>query len=456
MNNGNVNNENRNNNNNARAVSEFLNEYTDAMYHITLESLFEAYWDCRRNKSRTKSAAEFEVHYEKNLIQLHKDISDGSYIQREATTFVITKPDYREIFASHFRDRIVHHWIRQRIEPLFEQELIPTTFNCRKGKGTLAAQMYARDAIKAVSHNYTSDCYVMKLDIKGFFMSIDRKRICNKVIAFVADKYNEEDADALLFLLRKVLLNAPEYNCQRRGNVKLWRHIKPHKSLFTNGDGQGLPIGDLIVQMAANLLLNDADHFITETLGITMARYVDDMLLISDNKQQLLDAIPMIREYLKRTAGVTLHPNKFYMQHYTKGVKFIGAVIKPYRTYISNRTVNNAFRCVRKLNKQDCSADEAMASINSYLGLLRHHATFNIRRRLLGKLDPRWLKKLNNNEYEKVTIKSSQRHREKIKQRLKQQRNGNCRQHNGGNPRRRNSRSPAWPSACKSQNQASY
>lgn len=208
--------------------------------------------------------------------------------------------------------------------------------------------------------------------------------------------------------------------------------------------------------MAANLLLNDADHFITETLGITMARYVDDMLLISDNKQQLLDAIPMIREYLKRTAGVTLHPNKFYMQHYTKGVKFIGAVIKPYRTYISNRTVNNAFRCVRKLNKQDCSADEAMASINSYLGLLRHHATFNIRRRLLGKLDPRWLKKLNNNEYEKVTIKSSQRHREKIKQRLKQQRNGNCRQHNGGNPRRRNSRSSAWPSACKSQNQASY
>lgn len=59
------------------------------------------------------------------------------------------------------------------------------------------------------------------------------------------------------------------------------------------------------------------------------------------------------------------------------------------------------------LNKQDCSADEAMASINSYLGLLRHHATFNIRRRLLGKLDPRWLKKLNNNKYEKVTIKSS-------------------------------------------------
>lgn len=422
MNNGNVNNENRNNNNNARAVSEFLNEYTDAMYHITLESLFEAYWDCRRNKSRTQSASEFEVHYEENLIQLHKDITDGTYTQRQAITFVITKPDYREIFASHFRDRIVHHWIRQRIEPLFEQELIPTTFNCRKGKGTLAAQMYARDAIKEVSHNYTRDCYVMKLDIKGFFMSIDRKHICGKVVRFVKERYHEDDVETLLFLLRKVLLNAPEKNCARRGDIQLWRHIKPHKSLFTNGDGRGLPIGDLIVQMAANLLLNDTDHFITETLGITMARYVDDMLLISDNKQQLLDAIPMIREYLKRTAGVTLHPNKFYLQHYTKGVKFIGAVIKPHRTYISNRTVNNAFDCVRKLNKQDCSADEAMASINSYLGLLRHHATHNIRSRLLNVFGAKWHKHIKIIGNDKVVVRPSRNYRERNKGKLKRQR----------------------------------
>ena len=110
-----MNNETRNNNNNARAVSEFLNEYMNAIYHISLESLFEAYWDCRKNKARTMSASEFEVHYESNLIELHREITAGTYTQRPSITFVITKPDYREIFASHFRDRIVHHWIRQRI-----------------------------------------------------------------------------------------------------------------------------------------------------------------------------------------------------------------------------------------------------------------------------------------------------------------------------------------------------
>lgn len=389
-----MNNENRNNNNNARAVSEFLNEYMNAMYNLSLEGLFEAYWDCRKNKSRTASASAFEVHYEDELIKLHREITAGIYTQKESISFVITKPDYREIFASHFRDRIIHHWIRQRIEPIFEQLMIPTTFNCRRGKGTLAAQMYVAEAIKEVSNNYTTDCYVMKVDIKGFFMSIDRQWICDKVTAIVAKYYDADDKDALLFLLRKVLLNAPEKYCQRCGNLSLWRHIKPHKSLFTNGEGKGLPIGDLVVQMAANILLNDTDHFITDTLDIKMARYVDDMVLIHQDKDYLLRAVPKIRALLSQTAGVELHPHKFYIQHYTKGVKFVGAVIKPHRTYVANRTVNNAFASIRRLHKSRARVEDIVASVNSYLGIMRHHRTYRIRQRLCRLISKRFDKKV--------------------------------------------------------------
>lgn len=389
-----MNNENRNNNNNARAVSEFLNEYMNAMYNLSLEGLFEAYWDCRKNKSRTASASAFEVHYEDNLIRLHREITSGAYTQQEAVSFVITKPDYREIFASHFRDRIIHHWIRQRIEPIFERLMIPTTFNCRKDKGTLAAQMYVAEAIKEVSNNYTSDCYVMKVDIKGFFMSIDRQRICDKVTAIVAEHYSAEDKDALLFLLRRVLLNAPEKHCRRCGDLSLWRHIKPHKSLFTNGEGKGLPIGDLVVQMAANILLNDTDHFITDILDIKMARYVDDMVLIHQDKDYLLRAVPKIRALLLQTAGVELHPHKFYIQHYTKGVKFVGAVIKPHRTYVANRTVNNAFASIRRLHKSKARVEDIVASVNSYLGIMRHHRTYRIRQRLCRLISKHFGKKV--------------------------------------------------------------
>lgn len=254
-------------------------------------------------------------------------------------------------------------------------------------------------------------------------MSIDRQRICDKVVRFVEERYHEDDAKTLLFLLRKVLLNAPEKNCTRKGDLSLWRHIKPHKSLFTNGEGKGLPIGDLVVQMAANLLLDDADHFITATLGITMARYVDDMILISESKQPLLDDVPMIREFLKRSAGVTLHPDKFYLQHYTKGVKFIGAVIKRGRTYISNRTVNNAYGSIRKFNRRKASAEDMVASVNSYLGIMRHHATYNIRKRLVGAIAPEWYQTITiDSNCNKATVKPSCSYRNRIKRKVKRNR----------------------------------
>lgn len=389
-----------------------------AMYRISLESLFEAYWDCRRNKSRTASASEFEVHYEEELINLHNEITSGTYTQKEAISFVITKPDYREIFASHFRDRIIHHWIRQRIEPIAEQLMIPATFNCRRQKGVLAAQQYVFKTIRDITNNYTSDGYVMKVDIKGFFMSIDRALVCEKVVNIISEYYQEEDKDTLLFLLRKVLLNAPERYCCRCGNVSLWRHIKPHKSLFTNGRDKGLPIGDLVVQMAANLLLNDVDHFITDTLGIKMARYVDDMVLISDSKSILLDAVPKIRAMLLHTAGVELHPTKFYLQHYTKGVKFVGAVIKPYRTYVANRTVNNAFQSVRHLDT-NATPESIIAPVNSYLGLMRHHSSYNIRKRLVSRLASKWRKFIIiGRDYGKISLRARYKVKKKVQRLL--------------------------------------
>lgn len=151
-----------------------------------------------------------------------------------------------------------------------------------------------------------------------------------------------------------------------------------------------------------------------------MARYVDDMVLISDRKQTLLDAVPMIREFLKRSAGVTLHPNKFYLQHYTKGVKFIGAVIKRGRTYISNRTVNNAFGTIRKFNRRKASAEDMVASVNSYLGLMRHHATYNVRKRLTKAIAPEWQKYIIVGcNCEKITVKPSCNYRNRIRNKVK-------------------------------------
>jgi len=46
---------------------------------IELSALYEAYFDCRKNKRNTRNALAFEVDYEANLIALQRQINDGSY-----------------------------------------------------------------------------------------------------------------------------------------------------------------------------------------------------------------------------------------------------------------------------------------------------------------------------------------------------------------------------------------
>lgn len=54
---------------------------------------------------------------------------------------------------------------------------------------------------------------MLKLDISGFFMSIDRRILLGMLESLVAKKYRGEDPETLLFLVRKILGNEPTENC---------------------------------------------------------------------------------------------------------------------------------------------------------------------------------------------------------------------------------------------------
>lgn len=148
---------------------------------VTTDDMLQAYYDCRKRKRRTASAVVYEMDYEARLIALRDRINTRQYAPGKSICFVVTRPRYREVFAASFEDRIVHHYIALRLEPLFEQIFSPRTFNCRKGKGQLYGIKMLENDLRTVSQNYTRSCWVLKLDLKGFFMSIDRKMLaCTK------------------------------------------------------------------------------------------------------------------------------------------------------------------------------------------------------------------------------------------------------------------------------------
>lgn len=86
----------------------------------TLEDLLHAYFDCRKNKRNTMNALEFEADYEEKLITLRDEINSGSYQPGRSIAFIVKKPVVREIFTADFRDRVVHHWLINKLNPFFE------------------------------------------------------------------------------------------------------------------------------------------------------------------------------------------------------------------------------------------------------------------------------------------------------------------------------------------------
>lgn len=186
LNNGNANNNTKaTNQNRVRPVSALLRINNTPIKDndmVTTQGLIEAYFDCRKRKRKTASAIIYEMDYESKLIAL-------------------------------------------RLEPLFEQIFSPRTFNCRKGKGQLYGVNILRQDIKNCSNGYTTDCYIMKLDLQGFFMSINKAMLARLIDRFVVESIN-----SYLACLRQ----CDEYAMRRKILAKIdnhcfkWIYIKGH------------------------------------------------------------------------------------------------------------------------------------------------------------------------------------------------------------------------------------
>lgn len=108
-------------------------------------------------------------------------------------------------------------------------------------------------------------------------------------------------------------------------------------------------------------------------------RYVDDFFMVDIDKQRLKNSIDDIRYFLKNKLNLTLHPSKIHLQHFNKGIGFLGAFIKPYRAYPSKRIKNNFYQA--KNNQQDFV--NFYHQVNSYLGLMSKFDSYKLRKKML-------------------------------------------------------------------------
>ena len=398
----------------------------------------DAYFDCIANKRTSTQCDRYRaVEVEEDLWQLMHEVKERSYQPGLSTCFIVTKPRLREIFAASFRDRIVQHWITIRINPLLEQrfrEQGDVSFNCRKGYGSNRAVLRLQEDIEQVSSMYTREAWVGKMDIRAFFMTIDKELLLSHLLPFIRERYMGNDLDTLLWLTEITIRHCPQSLCLRRSRPEMWVQLPKGKSLFDNPDGKGMAIGNITSQILANFYLSFFDDWMLEQCRKADARYVrfvDDFCVVCADKRFIIGLRRRAGFWLKENLLLEMHADKFYLQEVKKGVKFVGQVIKPGRRYTSNRTVAGYHNRMMQMeglckaiaekgiNRQRAALLERMAtSLNSYNGFLKHNASYNIKRGMFGRMRYYWHCCYVNGHFDVVKIKKKYRLSTILKQEL--------------------------------------
>ena len=332
------------------------------------DNLYLAYRKARKGKRGKRPAAEFEFRLEDNLVALQEELAGKSYRPGPYHSFLIYEPKRRLISAAPFRDRVVHHALCNVIEPIFERRFIYDSYANRVGKGTHRAL----DRCQAFARQYR---YVLPCDLRQFFPSIDQAILRNILGRVIQDR-------DVTWLIERTLESgvgvlSEEYEMA-------WF---PGDDLFAAQRPRGLPIGNLTSQFWANCYLNPFDQFVKRELKCpAYLRYVDDFLLFSNDRCQLLDWRAAV---IGRLADLrqTLHERRAQPRPVTEGIPFLGFVVFPTHRRLKSRT-GIAFR--RRLQQRlalyvagEIDSHELAASILGWIEHARHGDTWGLRRSLL-------------------------------------------------------------------------
>ena len=365
-------------------------------YRLTRDALmldlYAAFICAKRHKAKKPYVLHFERNLKENIESLCDDLWTRRYKPEPSTCFVIQQPKKREVFAAQFRDRIVHHLYYNYTHELFERTFIQDTYSCIPGRGTHYGIERMTQHIRQESYNWQRPCYALKIDIRGYFMHINRRRLLDIATASLTKMADHQvnggmkwrdviDMDFILWLTHEIVLLDPTEGCRRVGNPSEWDDVDASKLMANAPADCGMPIGNLTSQLFSNVYMNPFDQMVKRLLHfLHYGRYVDDSATICSDRQRLTDAIPLMRDFLKDELCLDMHMGKTQIIDVRYGVEFLGAFIKPYRTYICNRSLSRIRQ--EAADVMHMGRGQAFRTVNSLLGVMSHYSSYNLRREI--------------------------------------------------------------------------
>jgi len=322
------------------------------MQKFKLKDLYTAYIDCIKNKKSSIDYLEYDLKHKKtDLIKLLDEINTKTYKVWNSYSFIAYKPKIREIFAANFRDRIVHHLLVWKLETYFEKRFYKNIFSCRKEKWALLWIKTLFKDLEKIDDNH----FYLQLDLKWFFMNIDKDILYNLVNKHITKK-NFKNYLLLRYLIKEIIYNDPVKWVEKRWKMSLYKLVPKSKSLFWRPKNKWLPIWNLTSQFLANVYLNELDNYIKRNLQTKYYyRYVDDFILLW-TKQELEEKLNKIELFLENKLKLRLSENKTKFLPVTYDIDFIWYVIRAKKVLLPRKRNINSMKNVlyqQKANNSD-------------------------------------------------------------------------------------------------------
>ena len=251
---------------------------------------------------------------------------------------IIYKPQF-------YPDQCIHWALMLQIEKILFKSMYELSCASLKNRGILYGKRYL-DRILVDDRKYTKYC--LKLDVKKFYPSIDKTILKNKFRKKIKDRET-------LWLIDLIIDSADEE----------------------------VPIGNYTSQWFANFYLTDLDHFIKEELKVKYyIRYMDDMVLFSNNKKELHKIKLAIDDFLSKE-HLRLKENWQLFKTDSRPLDFLG--YRFYRGYSTLRKSNflRIKRRAKKISKKNELNFHDAASMLSYAGWLKHCDSYNYQQKYI-------------------------------------------------------------------------
>lgn len=326
---------------------------------VTDKNINEAYRIIRKNTIHRKKLTVFEMYYLSNIFNIKNNLYNNTYTHQSYNIFLVQEPKYRIIMSEKLYDKIINHLISKFVlKPCIDKVLISSNVATREDKGSKAAIDYMKYYVNKLKFN-ADNIYILKCDISKYFFNIDHNILFEMVDKFKIDTKlkiiirniidstdninSNKDIDIIINREKERLLNK---------NIDCSNAIKELDRLPRYYKGKGLPIGNMSSQLLALLYLNGLDHFVKEKLHIKYyIRYMDDFLLISDDKDYLKYCLKEITKYIENKLLLKLN-NKTQIYNLSKGINFLGyRYILKDKKLIMLPTSKNKIKIRRKLKK---------------------------------------------------------------------------------------------------------